>query len=199
MLGGNVPTGMPRICPDPRVAIVADKRGTSCTHGLRNGGPDGQFDMPENQQDIDALLAEVNALAEEAVADIVGNESIIGHETATAVAEHEPPPSPARTPSPSIPPPADRKANGEDLQRILHIQVPVIVQLARNTMPLSEITGLTTGAIVEFDKPSDSELELLINNKCIGLGQAVKVGENFGLRITRIGSLHDRITALGKK
>ncbi len=59
--------------------------------------------------------------------------------------------------------------------------------------------GIANSAIVEFDKPSDSELELLINNKCIGLGQAVKVGENFGLRITRIGSLHDRITALGKK
>ncbi len=155
--------------------------------------------MPENQQDIDALLAEVNALAEEAVADIVGNESIIGPETATAVAEHEPPPPPARTPSSYASPSAGRTASGEDLRRILHIQVPVIVQLARNTMPLSEITGLTTGAIVEFDKPSDSELELLINNKCIGLGQAVKVGENFGLRITRIGSLHDRITALGKK
>ena len=66
-------------------------------------------------------------------------------------------------------------------------------------MALADITSLTTGAIVEFEKPSDSELDLMINNKCIGHGQAVKVGENFGLRITQIGSLRDRITALGKK
>jgi len=85
----------------------------------------------------------------------------------------------------------------EQITRILDLQVPVIVQLADNTMPLSEILGLTTGAIIEFEKPADGELDLMINNKCIGKGQAVKVGENFGLRVTGIGSLHDRIKAMG--
>jgi hypothetical protein len=40
-------------------------------------------------------------------------------------------------------------------------------------------------------------LELRVNNKAIGTGQAVKVGENFGLRITFMGDLKERITALG--
>ena len=64
-------------------------------------------------------------------------------------------------------------------------------------MPLSEILNLTSGAIIEFEKSSDGELDLLINNKCIGHGQAVKVGENFGLRITDIGSVQERIRAMG--
>jgi len=57
--------------------------------------------------------------------------------------------------------------------------LPVIVKLAERKMPLSNIVGLAAGAILEFDKPSDSPLDLMINNKSIGLGQAVKVGENF--------------------
>jgi flagellar motor switch protein FliN/FliY len=160
--------------------------------------------VPENQEDIDALLAEVNALADEAVADIVGEE--------TAQADPVVEPSldasssggsvsadafdPGQTP---IRPSATRTTGGEDISRILKLQVPVIVQLAGNTMPLSGIMGLTTGAIIEFDKPVDSDLDLLINNKCIGQGQAVKVGENFGLRITQVGSLRDRIQAMGSK
>jgi len=37
----------------------------------------------------------------------------------------------------------------------------------------------------------------LVNNKPIGTGQAVKVGENFGVKITHVDSAHDRIAALG--
>ena len=37
----------------------------------------------------------------------------------------------------------------------------------------------------------------MVNNKTIGIGVAVKVGENFGLRITRIGDLKQVIQSLG--
>jgi flagellar motor switch/type III secretory pathway protein FliN len=40
-------------------------------------------------------------------------------------------------------------------------------------------------------------LDLVVSNCHIALGQAVKVGENFGLRITRIGGLDEKIKALG--
>ena len=95
-------------------------------------------------------------------------------------------------------PSQSRPVPNEALSRILKLEVPVIVQLAENNMPLSEIMNLSTGAIIEFEKSSDSDLDLMINNKCIGQGAAVKVGENFGLRISNIGSLRDRIQALGR-
>ncbi len=66
-------------------------------------------------------------------------------------------------------------------------------------MPLSTIIGLAAGAILEFDNASDAPLDLMINNKSIGLGQAVKVGENFGLRVTHIGSVQNRIEALAAR
>lgn len=142
--------------------------------------------MGELQADIDALLAEASALALEA----------------------DPAVATLPDPSPSAPAKADDGPFGfmppglpeaEDPRRILRLQVPVIVRLAERTMPLAEIVNLSSGAILEFDKPAEAELDLMINNKCIGQGQAVKVGENFGLRITVIGSVRDRIVALGPK
>ncbi|HMO27589.1 MAG TPA: FliM/FliN family flagellar motor switch protein, partial [Tepidisphaeraceae bacterium] len=56
---------------------------------------------------------------------------------------------------------------------------------------------LGNGAIIEFDRGSDQPLELMINNKTIGLGNAVKVGENFGLRLTQVGDAKTLIESLG--
>ncbi len=63
-------------------------------------------------------------------------------------------------------------------------------------MPLSKILTLSPGSIIEFDKPSDELLDLMINNRPVGRGQAVKVGENFGLRVTVVGSVTSRVDAM---
>ena len=88
-------------------------------------------------------------------------------------------------------------AGAGELSRILRIQVPVIVKLAERKLLLSEVMRLGTGAIIEFAKSSDEPLELLINNKPIGVGETVKVGENFGLRITQVGDVRQIIQSLG--
>jgi flagellar motor switch protein FliN/FliY len=96
------------------------------------------------------------------------------------------PPSAAPAPNP-----------GPDLRRILSLEVPVIVKLAERKLTLGEVMRLGAGAIIEFSKSSDEPLELLINNKAIGVGDAVKVGENFGLKITQIGDVREIIRSLG--
>jgi len=98
---------------------------------------------------------------------------------------------------PTKPPPAAAAPSGDQLQRILRLEVPVIVKLAERRLMLSEVMRLGTGAIIEFFKSSDEPLELMINNKVIGVGETVKVGENFGLRITQIGDLKQIIQSMG--
>ena len=85
-----------------------------------------------------------------------------------------------------------------ELSRILQLQVPVIVKLAERKFTLSEVLRIQVGAILEFNKASDESLELLINNKAIATGEAVKVGENFGLRLTQIGDVKQLIRSLGR-
>jgi flagellar motor switch protein FliN/FliY len=80
----------------------------------------------------------------------------------------------------------------------MRMTVPVIVKLAERKLTLAEVMRLGPGAIVEFSKSNDEPLELLINNKSIGLGDAVKVGENFGLKINQIGDVKEVIRSLGR-
>ncbi len=86
-----------------------------------------------------------------------------------------------------------------DLRSILSLEVPIIVLLGERQMKTSEVVSLVPGAIIELPKNAEDELALQVNNKPIGTGQAVKVGENFGLRISYIGDLRSRIDALGGK
>jgi len=85
----------------------------------------------------------------------------------------------------------------DELARILRLEVPVIVKLAERKLSLMEIMRLGTGAIIEFQRSSEEPLELLINNKVIGVGETVKVGENFGLKVTHIGDVKSIIQSLG--
>jgi flagellar motor switch protein FliN/FliY len=105
---------------------------------------------------------------------------------ADAASPEEEPPLPA--PLPNFSP---------EVQKILAIEVPVIVQLGIRRMSVGEVMRFSVGAIIEFQKAADEELELLANNKGIGNGHAVKVGENFGIKITRIGSVKETIRKLG--
>ncbi len=83
-----------------------------------------------------------------------------------------------------------------DIETILKLHVPLLVMVGECRRPVDDVLSMGPGAILELERPADSDLVLMVNNKSIGNGQAVKVGENFGVKITKIESAHDRITAL---
>lgn len=127
--------------------------------------------------------AEIDALLEEAD-DLAGSAS-------------EQPAAPAPTPA-AAPPPRPLRALLRDpkLARVCRVRVPVIVQLARRTMPIAAVRELAVGAIIEFEKSVEDELDLLIGDRPIGHGACVKVGENFGLRLTRVCDRKQRVESL---
>ncbi len=83
-----------------------------------------------------------------------------------------------------------------NLSSILSLEVPLIVEIAQRRMPLAEAVNLVHGAIIEFPQASNGELRILINNKAIGTGTAVKVGENFGVRVAAVGDMTSRVESL---
>ena len=83
-----------------------------------------------------------------------------------------------------------------DIRAILALDVPVIVKLGGRPMRVGEIRDLAPGSIIELPKEAEEELELFINNKSVGSGHAVKIEENFGLRITYIGDPAERVHAM---
>ncbi len=79
---------------------------------------------------------------------------------------------------------------------LLRIKVPVVVTLARKRQPLSRILELGPGAIIQFDKSCDAMLELDVAARSVALGEAVKVGDKFGLRINSITLPEERFIPL---
>lgn len=85
-----------------------------------------------------------------------------------------------------MPPTAPTNPN---LTQILKLEVPVIVRMGERKMSVRDVVALMPGAIIELPKNADADLDLLVGNKQIGCGQAVKVGENFGIRLTFVGDI----------
>lgn len=79
---------------------------------------------------------------------------------------------------------------------LLKIRVPVIVTLAEKRQPLKRIIELGPGAIIQFDKSCDETLDLQVGDHRVAVGEAVKVGDKFGLRITSMALPDERFEPL---
>ena len=79
---------------------------------------------------------------------------------------------------------------------LLRIKVPVLVTLAQKRQPLGQIMELGPGAIIQFDKSCEEMLDLDVGSHRVATGEAVKVGDKFGLRITSIILPDERFQAV---
>lgn len=148
-----------------------------------------------SQEDIDAVLNDAQDAVEALVNDVDGLDDAPSTNAG-------PPPPVTQTAAPSSQPAATMSSRPLEpppsaaVQSLLKLEVPVIVRLAQQRMLVSEVMKLVPGTILEFDRRCDQELDLLVNTHQIGAGVAVKVDEHFGLRVTFIGDLEQRLQSL---
>jgi flagellar motor switch/type III secretory pathway protein FliN len=118
-------------------------------------------------------------------------------------------PNPATTMSESLPAVSWRGADDEqdahfaDLppysRSLLRIEVPVVVTLASTRHAVSRILELGPGTILHFDKPYDEPLVLSVGRSEVAVGEAVKVGDKFGLRISSMVLPQEKFEAVRPK
>lgn len=109
-------------------------------------------------------------------------------------------PDAAKNPPPQVVSIAEAKTSiSPGVRRLLRTQVPLIVTLATKEIPTSKLLELGPGTLIEFDKACDEPLLLSVNNLPIGFGEAVKISDHFGLRITAIVPKEERAARLGGK
>ncbi len=73
------------------------------------------------------------------------------------------------------------------LRRLLNVPVSVAVRIAEKRINLHNVLMLSPGALLTFNKSCEDLLDLYVNNCHYGRGEAVKIGEKFGLKITDVG------------
>jgi flagellar motor switch protein FliN len=81
------------------------------------------------------------------------------------------------------------------LDSIVDVPLDVSVELGRTRLSIEQILELGQGGIVELTKTAGEPLDILINDKLVAHGEAVVVGDKFGVRITSIVSRPDSASA----
>jgi flagellar motor switch protein FliN/FliY len=82
----------------------------------------------------------------------------------------------------------------ENMGIIMEVPLEIAVELGRTSKKIKEILEFTPGTIIELDKLAGEPLDILVNGKFVAKGEVVVVmDENFGVRITDIISVENRI------
>lgn len=69
---------------------------------------------------------------------------------------------------------------------LLGLPVQVVVLLAEKKIELGGLLALSPGSLVSFDKSCDALLDLYVNNQLYCRGEAIKIGEHFGLKVNEV-------------
>lgn len=80
---------------------------------------------------------------------------------------------------------------------LLRIDLTVRVALAQKRQRADDILGIGPGQIIQFNKSCDEMLDLMVGHQKVARGEAVKVGDKFGLRITSIVLPEERFHPVG--
>ncbi|NOX53359.1 MAG: hypothetical protein GXP27_02760 [Planctomycetes bacterium] len=98
--------------------------------------------------------------------------------------------------APSLPsedaPPHWSETMAEHLDELKKLPVQVIVRLAEKKIPVGQLIDLSPGALLMFDKSCEDLLDMYVNNQLYCRGEAVKIGEKFGLKINEVQARVER-------
>jgi flagellar motor switch protein FliN/FliY len=130
-----------------------------------------------------SLLSEIEKIQS------AGNDSVAKEGTVT--------PASVSDQAPFVPLTAGERAtssNGIDM--LLDVNLQVSVEIGRTRLQIRDILQLGPGSILELDKQAGEAVDILVNDKPIAKGEVIIIDESFGVRLTSISSVTDRIKNL---
>jgi flagellar motor switch protein FliN/FliY len=84
----------------------------------------------------------------------------------------------------------------EKLSVLMDIPLEVSVEIGSTSLPIEEVLKLSPNKIVEFDKDINKPVDIKINGKLVAQGELYTVKNHFGVRITNIITLKERLKLL---
>ena len=83
-------------------------------------------------------------------------------------------------------PPQQSVETPRSINFLLDIPLELTVEVGRRAMTMGELIELMPGTVVELDRPAGGQLDIMANGKIIAKGEAVVVGDRYGVRILEI-------------
>lgn len=77
-------------------------------------------------------------------------------------------------------------ADGEDLHELDQLPIPVSFEVGRRTLDLHTLSTLQPGSLLDLDSALDGEVRILANQRCLGIGELVRLQDRLGVRVTRL-------------
>ena len=89
-----------------------------------------------------------------------------------------------------------QKLNIKNLDYVLSIPIEISVEVGRTRSLVEDVLKLGQGSVIELDKLTAENLDVMANGRLIGKGEVVVINENFGVKFTEIIDKADRIGSL---
>jgi len=86
--------------------------------------------------------------------------------------------------------------NSEKLEFLKDLQLNVYIELGRTHMQIKDILELERGYVIELDKLASEPVDIYVNNKKIAEGEVVVIDKHFGIRITNLNEVSNRLKGL---
>jgi flagellar motor switch protein FliN len=74
----------------------------------------------------------------------------------------------------------------EGLGFVMDVPVELTVEIGRKSMRIADLLKLGPGSIVELSKVNGEPLDIFANHRLVARGEAVVVGERYGVRLTEV-------------
>jgi flagellar motor switch protein FliN/FliY len=78
------------------------------------------------------------------------------------------------------------------LELLQDVEVEITLEIGRRRLRIADVLKLSTGQTLELAKAAGEPLDIFVNGRLLGRGEAIVVGDRYGVRITEIASPEPR-------
>jgi flagellar motor switch protein FliN len=68
------------------------------------------------------------------------------------------------------------------------VEVEITVEIGRTRRRIADVLRLTPGQTIELSKVAGEPVDIYVNDQLLGRGEAVVLGDRYGVRITELAS-----------
>ena len=152
---------------------------------------------PKPSEEIKTSVIETGEITQDMVETLTGTDEVLAPEAVSSA------PSPVvnKPEFEDFGEPAKSKAvastsEQRNIEMLLDVSLPITIELGRTEMLIRDVLELGQGSIIELEKLSGEPVDLYVNDKRFARGEVVVIEENFGVRITELIQIDERLKAL---